>query len=146
MQPVQRNIIKTCKRFYQVQSGDFCQKIVDQSSTFSLDRFYTWNPHVGTSCSNLQAAVYVCVGIDGTPTSPSPTANPIPSPTQAGIIKTCIRYDKTNPSGVACNLFATRIGMPLAQLHAWNPVLGRNGENCQTSFWANTYYCTSVAG
>ncbi|KAF2226561.1 hypothetical protein BDZ85DRAFT_246993 [Elsinoe ampelina] len=143
--PVQPNIISTCKRFYQVQSGDFCQKIVDQYRTFTLSDFYNWNPSVGNTCASLQAGYFVCVGVDGTPTSPSPTSNPIPSPTQTGIIKTCTKYDRTNP-GAFCEAFSNRIGISLPQLYAWNSILGTRGENCARNFLPETYYCTGVSG
>lgn len=34
----------------------------------------------------------------------------------------------------------------LAQLYSWNPVLGANGENCATDFWAEEGYCVGVSG
>ncbi|KAF4548991.1 Hypothetical protein D9617_24g017050 [Elsinoe fawcettii] len=149
--PVQSGITSGCKNFYLVQPGDFCQKIVDQYGTFTINQFYTWNPAVGTNCASLQSGYYVCVGISGTPTSrppttsPSPTSNPIPSPVQPGIIKTCTKYDRSDPGG-SCSVFGPRVGISLAQLYAWNPVLGYHGEKCSTNFLANTYYCTSVSG
>ncbi|KAF2147914.1 glycoside hydrolase family 18 protein, partial [Myriangium duriaei CBS 260.36] len=49
-------------------------------------------------------------------------------------------------AGDGCYSFAAKEGISTAQLYAWNPVLGANGENCLTSFWANEYYCTGASG
>lgn len=48
--PTQAGIISSCNAYYQAKSGDYCQKIVDQYKTFSLQDFYKWNPAVGVSC------------------------------------------------------------------------------------------------
>lgn len=48
-------------------------------------------------------------------------------------------------SGEWCAIFAERNGISLANLYAWNTVLGAGGENCGNMFWANTYYCIGVS-
>ncbi|KAK6424444.1 Chitinase 2 [Elasticomyces elasticus] len=84
-----------------------------------------------------------------TTTSASPTSSsgaaPAPGPTQSGIVSTCSTYLMANPGG-SCTAFASRAKISLAQLYAWNSVLGPNGENCTTNFWANEYYCVAVRG
>lgn len=45
--PTQAGIISSCNAWYQAKTGDYCQKIVDQYKTFSLQDFYKWNPAVG---------------------------------------------------------------------------------------------------
>ena len=68
----------------------------------------------------------------------------LPSPIQPGVISTCNKYAKTNSGGAKCSVFADRIGVSLAQLYAWNSVLGPNGENCGSKFVGDTYYCVGV--
>lgn len=68
----------------------------------------------------------------------------LPSPIQPGVISTCNKYAKTNSGGAKCSVFADRIGVSLAQLYAWNSVLGPNGENCGSKFVGATYYCVGV--
>ncbi|KAF4550465.1 LysM domain-containing protein 6 [Elsinoe fawcettii] len=60
--PTQPGINGNCANFYQVQSGDFCQKIIDQFR-ISLSDFYSWNPSINNVCSNLIPSYYVCVGL-----------------------------------------------------------------------------------
>jgi hypothetical protein len=48
-------------------------------------------------------------------------------------------------SGGNCNDFATENDITTAQLYAWNPVLGANGENCATLFEDNVDYCVGVS-
>jgi LysM repeat protein len=48
-------------------------------------------------------------------------------------------------SGGSCTAFASRAGITLSQLYAWNSVLGSNGENCNTQFWGEEYYCVGVS-
>ncbi|KAF2150411.1 carbohydrate-binding module family 50 protein [Myriangium duriaei CBS 260.36] len=49
-QPQQPGITASCKTFYQVQSGDYCQAIADKYHV-SLQQFESWNPSVGVSVS-----------------------------------------------------------------------------------------------
>ncbi|PIA99826.1 hypothetical protein CB0940_02390 [Cercospora beticola] len=144
-QPQQPGLIAGCQRYYFVQQGDFCQAIVDRFGTFSLQQFYSWNPAVGNTCGGLQAGYYVCVGVSGTPTTPpAPPTNPAPTPIQAGTPSNCSRYGVANAGGT-CSAFAQRFGISLQNLYRWNPVLGNNGQNCQSSFWAGYNYCVGVS-
>ncbi|PPJ50654.1 hypothetical protein CBER1_05262 [Cercospora berteroae] len=144
-QPQQPGLIAGCQRYYFVQQGDFCQAIVDRFGTFSLQQFYSWNPAVGNTCGGLQAGYYVCVGVSGTPTTPpAPPGNPAPNPIQAGTPPNCSRYGVANAGGT-CSAFAQRFGISLQNLYRWNPVLGNNGQNCQSSFWAGYNYCVGVS-
>lgn len=151
-QPQQPGIVQECQRYYLVEQGDFCQAIVDKYGTFSLSQFYSWNPAVGSNCGGLQAGYYVCVGVAGTPTqrptttratSTTQTGRPTPTPIQSGTPSNCSRYGQANQGGT-CSAFAQRFGISLANLYRWNPVLGNNGQNCQTNFWAGYYYCVGV--
>ncbi|ETS88169.1 hypothetical protein PFICI_01997 [Pestalotiopsis fici W106-1] len=48
--PTQSGISAKCNSYYLVQTGDYCQKIVDDyGDTFTLQQFYSWNPAVGVS-------------------------------------------------------------------------------------------------
>jgi len=68
-----------------------------------------------------------------------------PSPTQSGIPATCTEYAQAQ-SGDGCDSFSSLFDITLQALVAWNPVLGANGANCQTLFWAGNYYCIGVSG
>ncbi|KAL8903159.1 MAG: hypothetical protein Q9207_004108 [Kuettlingeria erythrocarpa] len=46
--PTQSGLITTCKTFYKVVDGDYCEKIVSSYETFSVADSYTWNPAIGT--------------------------------------------------------------------------------------------------
>jgi hypothetical protein len=102
----------------------------------------------------LYCSYAYCVGLTTTSvttqtssTPPPTTVTPVPAPgpTQANSIPSnCNKYAMA-PAGSWCAKFAEDEGISLANLYAWNAVLGPNGENCGGSFWANTYYCTGVS-
>ncbi|RYP64944.1 hypothetical protein DL770_009099 [Monosporascus sp. CRB-9-2] len=82
----QDGIVANCQRYYKAVSGDTCQKILDKYGAFSLAQFRSWNPAVGADWSGLWLGNHYCIGVPGTPTSPTakPTAtcNPkAPTPT-----------------------------------------------------------------
>ncbi|OBT81385.1 hypothetical protein VE02_10161 [Pseudogymnoascus sp. 03VT05] len=116
---------------------------------------YEWNTGLGVggaNCTtNLWVGYYYCIGTDvlvsTTTTSSSfvstSTAVSAPTATQSGIISTCNDYAQA-PSGSYCSLFASNNGITEAELYAWNTVLGTDGANCGTSFWAEEYYCIGV--
>ncbi|KJZ69800.1 hypothetical protein HIM_10818 [Hirsutella minnesotensis 3608] len=60
--PVQDGMVKNCKKFYKVKSGDGCYNIA-QSNSIALNDFYLWNPAVKSDCSKLFPDYNVCVGI-----------------------------------------------------------------------------------
>jgi hypothetical protein len=62
--PTQPNIINNCNRFYLVQPDETCQQIAARNG-ITLQRFNTWNPSVGSSCSGLWANTYAYVSIIG---------------------------------------------------------------------------------
>ncbi|KAL2787767.1 hypothetical protein BJX66DRAFT_340850 [Aspergillus keveii] len=61
--PTQPGMVRKCRKFYLVQSGDGCWDLANQQG-ISLADFYAWNPAVKSDCSGLQANVYVCVGLN----------------------------------------------------------------------------------
>ena len=60
--PQMPSTISTCKKFYQVQSGDGCWSI-EQANSITAAQFSTWNPYVDANCDNLWLGYYVCVGV-----------------------------------------------------------------------------------
>lgn len=104
--------------------------------------------------ANIGGSYDYCVEVNGgsstststssvpTPTSSSTTS--LPYPTQSGIIASCNKF-KDAESGDYCSKFASDNGITTQQLYAWNPVLGANGENCNTLFQAGVDYCVGVS-
>lgn len=132
-------------------AGESCPTFAKDAG-ISTSNFYAWNPVLGNSGQNCASQfwgnTYYCVGVS--PNYPTSTAKPTttgaapaPGPTQSGIISTCSKYLMANPGG-SCPVFAQRAGISTSQLYAWNSVLGNNGQNCASQFWANTYYCVGV--
>lgn len=60
--PQMPSTISTCKKLYQVQSGDGCWSI-EQSQSITAAQFQAWNPYVDANCDNLWLGYYVCVGV-----------------------------------------------------------------------------------
>ncbi|KAI4089539.1 MAG: hypothetical protein LQ339_008532 [Xanthoria mediterranea] len=148
--PTQSGLVTTCKSFYKVQDGDYCEKIVNSYGTFSLADFYTWNPAIGTNCGSLFVNYYVCVGVPGTPTtrrssataSTTSTTPTGPTPTQPGIISSCTKYYKT-VSGDTCQVISDKFGtFSVSQFESWNPAVK---SDC-SQLYLDYYYCIAVPG
>lgn len=149
--PTQTGIISTCKTYLMANVGGTCTAFASRAG-ITLDQLYAWNTVLGASGENCATKfwgeTYYCVGVSGNTAVPKPSTTrpaPAPGPTQEGIISTCRGYLKANTGG-SCSAFASRAGISLAQLYAWNSVLGKSGENCATKFWGETYYCVDVTG
>jgi chitinase len=104
-----------------------------QNNTVCGKDYTTWSKNIVTAVTSGQT-------ID----TDISKCSSLPSPIQSGVISTCNRYEKTNSGGAKCDKFATRIGVSLAQLYAWNSILGPNGEYCGSKFVGDTYYCVGV--
>ncbi|KAB5545791.1 LysM domain-containing protein [Coniochaeta sp. 2T2.1] len=138
----------TSQKFYQVSAGDTCATIVSKYGSFSLSDFYSWNPAVGTDCSALWGGYYVCVGVPGTPSTPTAkpttttkTAAPAePTPTQTGIVSTCNVWYQAK-SGDFCQGIVDRYKtFSLQDFYKWNPAVK---SDC-SGLWVGYYYCVGV--
>ncbi|KDN63841.1 putative LysM domain-containing protein [Colletotrichum sublineola] len=143
--PTQDGLVTNCNNYASATAGDGCEGFATRNS-IAPSQLYEWNPVLGTAgseCSTaLWASEYYCIGTwKATPTS----AASAPGPTQTGITKSCNKFAKA-VSGDSCSAFASRNGITVSQLYAWNTVLGSNGENCAGSLWADEYYCVGVSG
>ncbi|KAI0847482.1 LysM domain-containing protein [Daldinia vernicosa] len=147
-QPEQTGIISTCTSYYKVGSGDTCSQIVDKYGTFTLKDFLSWNPAVGSDCSQLFIGYYVCVGIPGTPTSrPAATSKTTtstatgPTPTQTGVAANCNSYYLVKSSD-SCQKIIDNYGnkFTLKQFYIWNPAVG---SDC-SKLWVGYYVCVGV--
>ncbi|KAH9907829.1 WSC domain-containing protein [Xylariomycetidae sp. FL2044] len=72
----------------------------------------------------------------------NPTAPPFP--TQTGIVPNCHWWMRAFDSGDYCDWFAGRGNMIPKVFYAYNPLLGKNGENCSNMFWAGYWYCVGT--
>lgn len=142
--PTQSGIPSTCNKYLMANNdpGRSCSIFANRAG-ITPQQLYQWNPVLGNNGQNCGSQFlgneWYCVGVS------EQTAAPAPGPTQSGIINTCTGYLMANPGGT-CPVFANRAGITTAQLYKWNPILGPNGENCATSFWANEYYCVVISG
>ncbi|KAK9772777.1 hypothetical protein AB5N19_03209 [Seiridium cardinale] len=151
--PTQSGVMAGCNKYAQAISGDSCDAFASRNS-ISNAQLYAWNAVLGSKGENcgtsLWAEEWYCVGIAAavsttTTTPPATTARITPAgPTQTGIALSCNKYAAA-ASGDSCSGFATKNGITVAQLYTWNTVLGANGANCATMFWANEYYCVGVS-
>lgn len=141
--PIQSGTISTCERFsLSGPSGGTCSGY-SRDRGLSLAQLYAWNRGLGVRGENCASRfannMNYCIGVSG----------PLPPPNngavQPGVLTTCWRYGQA-PSGDTCSAFAQRFGISIGQLSQWNPVLGSNGANCHSNFWAEYWYCVQVAG
>lgn len=146
--PTQTGVIDTCIKYAEATGGVGC---VDFATANGITpaQLYSWNSVLGANGANCGSSFWAnewyCVGVSGVSsttatTSTTPSAAAAPGPTQTGIVSTCNKYAEAT-GGVGCYDFATANGITPAQLYAWNTVLGADGANCGTLFWANEWYC-----
>lgn len=148
------SIADGCDQYDQAEKGDTCASFAARNGVAPAS-LYAWNAVLGpagTDCATqFWAGYYYCIGTvagggsSTTTTATTTTTTPVaaPGPTQSGIPASCKSFAEA-ASGDTCSGFASANGITTAQLYAWNPVLGANGENCATSFWANEWYCVGV--
>ncbi|KAJ3490888.1 hypothetical protein NLG97_g5697 [Lecanicillium saksenae] len=140
--PTQDGVTKDCKAWYKVQKGDTCDAIIKKYGAFSTDDFLKWNPAAGSDCTGLWVDYYVCVGVPGTPTSPTGTDPSKPTPTQAGVTKDCQKWYKVK-SGDTCDKIKNQFNtFSVADFLKWNPAAG---SDC-TGLWVDYYVCVGVPG
>ncbi|KAI4243066.1 MAG: hypothetical protein LQ352_007118, partial [Teloschistes flavicans] len=137
--PTQSGIILSCNKYKEAVAGDYCFKFAEDNG-ITTDQLYAWNKILGdggSACeTQFQAGYDYCVGISTTTSStPVTTESAPPIPTQSGLAPDCAKIVVAQ-KGDYCYAFAQNNGITTTQLYTWNPVLGPNGENCNTQFQA----------
>ncbi|KAI1490116.1 hypothetical protein F5X96DRAFT_670015 [Biscogniauxia mediterranea] len=150
--PTQTGQPSNCNKWYVIAAGDTCSS-VEAAYGLTAAQFLAWNPTVSADCAtNFWVGYAYCVGVSAittttpttTTTSPTTTTQQ-PTPTQDGnAVSSCDAYAQAQ-DGDWCAAFAERNGVREADLYAWNRVLGADGENCASSFWAGYWYCIGVS-
>ncbi|KAI0903549.1 hypothetical protein F4823DRAFT_269713 [Ustulina deusta] len=149
--PIQTGTVSNCDDFYLVRSGDSCANIASAEG-ISLSNFYAWNPAVGTTCADLEAGVYVCIGLQGSaPTQTITTLKPTstttgngiatPTPVQTGMVSDCDEFYLVR-GGDSCSNIASVEGISLANFYAWNPAVGSSCAGLE----AGVYVCIGLQG
>ncbi|KAJ5939135.1 hypothetical protein N7466_002269 [Penicillium verhagenii] len=156
--PIQTGMTNICYEYHLVVSEDTCAAIAS-SAGVSLSDFESWNPAVGTSCTDLDIGDYVCIRVLGygyssaTPTpsssrfvvttTPTSTGDGVstPSPVQTGMVSTCDSFYLV-VSGDSCAVIAADADISLADFYAWNPAVG---SSC-AYLGLGDYVCVGVIG
>lgn len=136
--PIQDGMVSNCNSFYLVQSGDTCSSIAS-SKGVTVAQLANWNTGIGgTSCTGMWAGYYLCIGVEGTSTTPPPS-NTTPSPIQNGMVGNCKTFHFVE-SGQNCEIIAAKYSITVVNFISWNPAAG---SSC-TGLWANTYACVGL--
>ncbi|KAI1080828.1 hypothetical protein F5B20DRAFT_570266 [Whalleya microplaca] len=148
--PTQTGIINTCSQYAEATGGIGCVDFATQNN-ISPAQLYAWNSVLGANGENCNSefwgSEWYCVGVSTgstTTSSSTPTKVTAPGPTQSGIVSQCNKFAEAT-SGIGCYDFAAQYSITLVQLYQWNTVLGPNGENCGTLFYANEWYCIGIS-
>ncbi|KAJ5933735.1 carbohydrate-binding module family 50 protein [Penicillium verhagenii] len=139
--PYQSGMVSGCERFYLVESNNDCYDIALEAN-IALTDFYTWNPAVGSDCSDLESGEYVCLGTTG-PLTTITSGTPIPatpSPTQTGMVSGCLRFYYVE-SGDGCYDIALDAGISLDDFYSWNPAV----SDC-ADLEASVFVCIGISG
>jgi LysM repeat protein len=129
--PTAHGTTANCGKYYQVQTGDFCQ-VVAVNQTISLPLFEAINPDIDLKCDNLVPGLWYCVSPiqywnqTGTPTTPSEI--PAPTTTPDGSTDDCYQWYVVQPND-NCALIESSFGITFTQLQMWNPNLNSTCGN-----------------
>jgi LysM repeat protein len=129
--PTAHGTTANCGKYYQVQSGDFCQ-VVALNQTISLPLFEAINPDIDLKCDNLVPGLWYCVSPlqywnqTGTPTTPVDV--PPPTTTPDGSTDDCFQWYVIQPND-NCALIESSFGITFTQLQLWNPDLNSTCGN-----------------
>ncbi|KAL8757941.1 MAG: hypothetical protein Q9199_001853 [Rusavskia elegans] len=120
-----------CGRYYQAQSGDYCQQI-SLNNSISVPLFEKINPSINDDCTNLNPGFYYCVfpTQDWSQTSSGASSVTVgaPAPTPSGTTNACYTWH-TVKQGDYCAKLEQQYRVTLAQLQLWNPQLNAACDN-----------------
>ncbi|KAF2737440.1 hypothetical protein EJ04DRAFT_395349, partial [Polyplosphaeria fusca] len=147
--PIRDGAIANCTEYVSAFYGWTCDNILETYS-ISIAQFFSWNPAVGSDCSNLWPNYRYCVRppgwVDPTITTTGPmattTGSPKPSPVQAGQPSNCNSWHKAI-EGDGCWSIANDALITSDQFYAWNPAVG---DQCANGVWLGYYYCIGTSG
>jgi len=142
--PTAVGTISTCEKWYITRVNDDCASIASWFGTFSTQDFISWNPSVGSTCTDVKQDTYYCVGIPSTPTTRSVALKPTvpPSlPTQAGVASNCTQFWLVSPSDTCASIIANGGVANATDFYLWNPAVG---SDC-AGLVVNYYVCVSTS-
>ncbi|KAL8862689.1 MAG: hypothetical protein Q9178_001187 [Gyalolechia marmorata] len=120
-----------CGRYYQAQSGDYCQQI-SLNNSISVPLFEEINPSINDACTNLNPGFYYCVfptqNWNETSSGGSSITVGAPAPTPSGTTNACYTWH-TVVTGDYCAKLQQQYSVTLAQLQRWNPQLNAACDN-----------------
>ena len=62
--PIQSGMAANSNKFVLINQGDTCNIVAFFNGPISTENFVLWNTGVGgTTCNNLQAGTYACIGV-----------------------------------------------------------------------------------
>ncbi|KAF2222117.1 hypothetical protein BDZ85DRAFT_274930 [Elsinoe ampelina] len=151
----QSGIATDCNKWTEAESGDYCGKLASDAR-IEPSLFYKWNSVLGSNGENCDTQIwpgyFYCVGVSSPPADPTITslpsstaALPKPTQTQSNIPANCNKFIQAQ-AGDYCWKLATDNGLETSRFYALNPVLGANGENCDTQIWPGYWYCAGTSG
>ena len=121
-----------CGKYYQVQSGDYCQ-LLALNFSIPYDLFRQINPSVNANCTNLIPGDYYCVkpiynwNATASATVSSSFVTP-PAATPPGTTAQCYKYYKVVSSDT-CSGIEQQFGLTFAVFQGWNPSLKSDCSN-----------------
>ncbi|KAK2746093.1 hypothetical protein FQN57_003433 [Myotisia sp. PD_48] len=148
--PVDPETVKDCTFYDEAIDESYDCAHFERLYDITHSQFVTWNPSVKNDCSGIKVGNSYCVESPTEPTTPTTTSNPTtttttptgPSPTQDGIISTCVRFHKAE-SGDTCQTVVDKYGtFSFDQFMLWNTAVT---ADCG-GFWLGYYYCVGVPG
>ncbi|KAM0542829.1 hypothetical protein ACHAPJ_012609 [Fusarium lateritium] len=149
--PTQEGLIDTCTSFYKAKKGDTCAKVISEyKNVFDFNDFFKWNPAVDKDCSGLWADTWYCVGVPGTPSAPTRTAESTaqptgvkkPSPTQDGLIESCTAFREAKKGDTCAKIVSSYSTFDSDTFFKWNPAVGKDCNGILAEY----YYCVGVPG
>ncbi|KAH7317112.1 hypothetical protein B0I35DRAFT_337390, partial [Stachybotrys elegans] len=153
------------------RSESIASALSNATDPVNMAQIATWNPNIQGACDFLVQDQYICINAPGgswirPPESELPSdgngpvrGGPGSTPTlpiiedprlvpsdrvQKGIPSNCRRFVKADSAGATCWKVANDAKISQAELFKLNPVLGAQGEHCNTQLWLGYYYCVAA--
>lgn len=111
-----------CGKYYQVQSGDYCQ-LIAINQTVSLQLLEEINPSINSGCTNLVPGLYYCLQPTenwnaSAATTTSLAYQTAPAPTPTGTTSNCYEWYTVQPND-SCFIIEQSFAITFQQLQSW---------------------------
>ncbi|KAI5457372.1 hypothetical protein BGZ63DRAFT_321328, partial [Mariannaea sp. PMI_226] len=137
-EPTQGPMPTGCQAFYQVESGQTCNEVLDIYDYITKEQFFQWNPILNSNCNGLWSGYWYCVAYfpdDDLPMPAHVTTTPSPIPTDSPT--DCKSWYYTTIDDTCDDIVLMFGTFSKSDFVAWNPSVYDSCVGIQQETW----YC-----